>query len=167
MKMKFYLLPVLAFIIFTATSCPEEDGDVYLVNIEVVNLDNSGEDAYISEEPVNRNAFVIGVNYLVGYTPPNEKKPFSFNKKFSYDNIVILNFPDNPTIICNEDFDEDHPANSDVTKFFKISTHNDRDYDMLLLLMEPPVTGTYSFRVVFNCPNNVVIKKETEPVTLF
>jgi len=166
MKVKFYLLPILAFMIFAATSCPE-DRNVYLVNIKVENLDNSGEDVRISEEPINRNAFVIGVKYLVGNSP-NDKDPYPYNKKPSYSNLMILNFPGNPTVFCNDAFDEDHPADSDVTKFFKFSASNsDGDYSMLLVLKEPPAAGTYSFRVVFDCPNNVVIRKDTEPVTLF
>ena len=164
MKLKLYLLPVLIFMMCIAMTC-EEDSEVYLIDVEPVNLDNSGENMIKSEDLINRNAFVIGVNYFVGYTA-DEEKPFPYNKQESYNSYIIQNFSDTPKILCNTTFDEDHPEGSDVTGFFKTSDRGDT-YDMLLILKNPPAAGTYSFKVIYHCSNNVVIEKDTEPVTLF
>jgi len=165
MKFKLYFLPVLVFIMCMAMTC-EEDVDVYLIDVEIANLDNSGENMVKSEDAVNRNAFAIGVNYLVGHTQ-DEEMTFPYNNPKSYDSYIIQNFSGTPKVICNTSFDEDHPEGSDVTGFFKTSNRNDTGYDMLLILKNPPAAGTYSFKVIYNCSNGIVIEKDTEPVTLF
>lgn len=151
-----------------ATSCPEKEQDVYLVGIELMNFDNAGESMTESNESVSKDAFVIGVRYKVCYTDDREGKYPEYYAQSSYgDPKIIINVSSNPQIICNNDFDEDHPAGSDVTKLFKFGTDKDVEQDLLLILTTSPAPGTYSFKVVYNCSDNTVIEKSTNPVTLF
>lgn len=151
-----------------ATSCPEEEQDVYLVGIELLNFDNAGENMVESDEPINKDAFVIGIRYKVCYTDDREGKyPDYYYKGTSGDPKIITNLSGNPKIICNNDFDEEHSAGSDVTKFFKFGIDKDIEQDLLLILTTPPAAGKYSFKVVYNCSDNTVVEKNTNPVTLF
>lgn len=163
MKFKIYLPLVLIFVMCTATSCPEKEQDVYLIDIEVANLDNSGENMFESDDPVNKDAYVIGVKYLVGNSP-NDIHINPFNKDNS--DQVILNLTANPKVFCNDDFNKEHPAGSDVTKFFRFGKAKDVRQDFLLILATPPAPGTYSFKVVYECSNTTIVK-DTNPVTLF
>lgn len=168
MKIKIYLSIALVFIACMATSCPEKEQDVYLIGIELLNFDNAGENMIESDEPINKEAFVIGIRYKVCYTSDKEGKYPEYYSKDTYgDAKVITNLSANPKIICNNDFDEEYPAGSDVSKFFKFGTDKDINQDLLLILTTPPAPGTYSFKVVYHCSDNTVIEKNTNPVTLF
>lgn len=168
MKFKIYLSIALVFIVCMATFCHEDEQDIYLVGIELMNFDNAGENMVESDEPVNKNAFVIGVQYKVCNTNDKEGKyPLYYSQSAYSHPETIANLQGNPTIICNDYFDEEHPAGSDVTKFFKFGTDKDVRQSLLLILTTPPASGTYSFKVIYNCSDNTVVEKSTNPVTLF
>lgn len=163
MKLKAYLLLSVAFLLCTATSCPQ-DYDVYILDMEVSNFDNSGADMFVSEEPINKNAYVIGINYLVGFSKDDER-PHRLSEDF-YDEETIKNPLQSIKILCNTNFNDEYPAGSEITNSFRIVENKKLGQDILLILQAHPATGNHSFKVILNCSDGQIVEKDVI-VTLF
>ena len=170
MKLKYYLFLSSIFFIFAGTSCPT-DSPVDLVDIELTHFDYSGEKMIESEDPIKKEAYVLGVRYLVKYAhSTSDTKPQYYNPESNYgDTEYIENYDGTPSpkIYCNTDLGDSYPAGSDITHLFSIGTHNDVKMDLILVLKDAPPAGTYSFKVRFYCKNNTIAGKDSTPVTLY
>lgn len=169
MKLKLYLLLTTLFLISAAMTCgcgaDDYDVEYTLVDLKLTNLDNSGENIVESEESIKKEAFAIGLNYGVKDTYQGIDK-IRYLDGYHKDDFK-LNAESNPKVYCLVNFDEGHPAGSDVSEYFKITTNNTGKYNMLLLLMKAPSAGEYAFRVEFQRLDDRVVSRETVSVTLF
>ena len=155
MKKKFYL------IIFTVviTGCSEGDYDpwfddvipVSMTGIEAVNIDNSGAYPEISDLPVRKEAYMVGVKWITDHTVSDDDKFITGVIKEGAAPYSSLSDKYKKAIRCNTDFSASIPAGSYVSKFFK---EMDRKYlpadvDEGFVLLVAPVAGDHSFRVEY------------------
>lgn len=169
MKRLFYFLLTVIFFLCTAMSCEEEYiTPMSLVDIELVNIDNSGENMVESDEAIRKEAYVIGLRYLVSDNfKYSDGEPHFIHNAGLDENIYIDNINSNPKIYCLSDFDSEHLAGSDITEFFTFYTNNDSNQNMLLILRKAPHAGSHSFKVEFECTNDTIVSKNTTPVILY
>lgn len=180
MKLAIRICVVCIFVLCTATRCEEDDGeytamDVDLVEIELFNIDNSGRGPVLAKDSVKKEAYVVGVRYKVVDTQNADDTIHYYNEnKVNYDKEVIVNTDLIPRIFTNTDFDEDHPAGSDVTDLF-LSTdwHTGQSYDRMLILRKAPEAGIHSFKVSYTLLRDGIaqvvtsIDQDTSPIKLY
>ncbi|HCO67825.1 MAG TPA: hypothetical protein DIT04_08755 [Dysgonomonas sp.] len=165
MKIKTPLLCLLISFMFCATSCPDDLLYVQLVDIELYNLDFSGEKMTESSEPIKKEAYVIGIKYLVkhDYEGFGDKTWYYHPDKEYGNSEIITNIKRNPTVLTLSDFNEDYPAGSDISHLF---TYGRSDYyeemSLLLVLNAVPDPGIHSFKVKLPTENNLIIEEIIE-----
>ena len=173
MKKLFYLV---VFVVAIA-GCSKDERDpwhedvipVSMVGIEAVNVDNSGELPEISNLPIKKEAYMVGVKWITDHT-------VSVNDIFITD-VIKEGAPSYSTlgskykkaIKCITPFSASIPAGTYVSKFFK---ELDRKYlpgevDEGFVLLVAPEPGTYSFRVEYHEGNVLKFFHDTQPVNFY
>lgn len=160
MKIKLILPLVLIFCLFSATTCddpPFEPSVIELKGIELNHYDNSMEKMFRSDKPIKKEAYVIGVKYVIKKLDNSNKNNYSrFPTNIKKRKIYTLN-----------DFDKNHPKGSDVSNFFTTwSNPNTTDADVILVLNKIPLPGAYAFKIEYECTDATIIQ-ETTPVVLY
>lgn len=169
--MKYYYSLTLAmiFVTFTAFYCGHDedppDNGVDMVELIADNMNFEGEKAFISDEPIKKEAFIIGLNYMVQDTVRvegnNASRPKEFNDVF-YKHFDLK-------VISNTDFNAEYPEGSDVTKLFlerKLYRSYLDSHEGCLILRGIPVEGEHSFTVqaIFS---DTIIEAKTNLVKLY
>ena len=152
---KIFLFLALVFIM---GGCAKDDGwndpviPVSLVDIETVNIDNSGEFPFVTSLSIKKEAYMVGIKWVteqtvtsdddIFITPPIQKGEGSY-----YD----LGGKYAKAIKCNTSFNSNIPAGQYISKFFKEIDRNylPADIDEGFVLLVAPDPGEHSFRVEY------------------
>lgn len=163
---KIYMLAVLVFFTFCATSCPY-DFDVDLVDIELYNIDFSGEEMIESSDPIKKEGYIIGVKYLVSAPNSTDEESWYYTPENKYgDTEHITNIKEKPKVFCLSDFSGDYTSGSDISHLFTYGNVKNSEMHILLVLKTQPDAGTHLFKVQYQVEDGTLIEKSIE-VTLY
>jgi len=191
------LLPLIADTIISCCNCEETVVKYYSnKSIEVLNLDNSGNKAVVAtNDTARKEAFGIRVMLKKEKTSfLNPPKTLFLQAAYAYDCFCPASYELLPRdsitaiqIFTLNDFDTNHPANSEVSVYFKVFEYNNftpiseyvKNYKTLLfddaelgqsidlLLMTPPqIPGSYKFKVRFNLSDGRIFEQESTAIEL-
>jgi hypothetical protein len=199
---KVIILLVLPFVFQVFGSCwcdcecdNVETSHYTFQSIAVQHLDNSGPSPVTASGQVLKHAYGIGVTINREQTARVEPIPCNFSffqSAYANDCVsgeyVAVDTISTFKIFSLADFDETHPANSDISAYFKISNLNGYtaldDYvdvygastiynpgelqnELQILLMTPPTLGTtHQFKVEIVLTDGTVIEKTTTSIDL-
>jgi hypothetical protein len=139
-----------------STNESEDWGDpvipVSLVDIEVVNIDNSGELPVISASPIKKEAYMVGIKWITDYDLSDDDDKFItdvIQKGEQTYSSLSRNY--SKAIKCNTPFNANIPAGKYVSKFFKEINSNylPTGIDEGFVLLVAPDPGEHSFRVEY------------------
>jgi len=172
-------------------------------SITVNNLDNSGDKPIVTNSTeVNRNAYGIKVNLLRELVASHKNvTPTLIQSAYALDcdcPSELAIFPKESIvsfkIYSTYDFDVNHPANSDVSEFFKVQNNNtyytineylnllnssgnygnpawtlydedDLEFEIVLLLMTPPKLNiSNKFRIQMTLSDGRIFENETNEI---
>ncbi len=163
MKLKLILMLSLSviFILNTAMSCEEdydlEDAFFNITSIEAYNINNEGEYPFISDEPIRKEAYVIGIKRF-------DDIKHDSDTQYNY----ILEKPIvSEKIICLTDLSDKYTAGSDVTGIFIKSGSRSDKTDYIYVLREKINPGTHSFKIVAILTDDSILEAITSPVELY
>ncbi|GHV58903.1 hypothetical protein FACS1894182_12160 [Bacteroidia bacterium] len=143
---------------------------VSLKGIEAINIDNSGEKPVVSNLPVKKEAYMVGIKWITDNVPVDEEDKFITgpiergNQRYS---SVADNY--SKAIKCNTPFNSDIPAGKYVSKFFKEINRNylPVDVDEGFVLLVAPDPGEHSFRVEYYQGNELKFFYDTPLIQFF
>ena len=125
---------------------------VSLVDIEAVNIDNSGEFPAISASPIKKEAYMIGICWITEHTPSDDDHIFITGPIQKGARLYSsLSDPYRKAVKCNTPFNAGIPAGKYISDFFK---EIDRNYlpagiDEGFVLLVAPDPGEHSFRIEY------------------
>ncbi|MCL2649820.1 MAG: DUF5034 domain-containing protein [Candidatus Azobacteroides sp.] len=125
---------------------------VSMVGIEAVNIDNAGELPAVSNSPVKKEAYMIGIKWITDNTPSDEDDKFITGTIKEGEHLYsALGDTYSKAIKCNTQFNANIPAGKYVSKYFK---EIDKKYlpagiDEGFVLLVAPDPGEHSFRVEY------------------
>jgi hypothetical protein len=142
---------------------------VTLKGIEAVNIDNSGEFPTITNSPIKKEAYMLGVKWIADNTPTDDDKFITgpiWEGEQTY-NSIANNYL--KAIMCLTPFNSDIPSGTYVSKFFK---EIDRDYlpadvNEGFVLLVAPNAGKHSFRVEYYDGDKLMFSYDTLPIEFF
>ncbi|MBK5719632.1 DUF5034 domain-containing protein [Dysgonomonas sp. Marseille-P4677] len=155
MRLIISLLLSVILILNTAMKCDEDYSDpinVNLIGLEIYNVNNEGQYPIISDEPIKKEAYMIGVKQL---TDGDEPRYYQLVEQI-----------ETKTISCDIDIDHEHPAGSDITDFFIRTSYKPHDLTYSYVLRKEIPAGTYSFKVIVTTANQV-FESQTTPIDLY
>ena len=125
---------------------------VSLKGIEAVNIDNSGEKPVVSNLPIKKEAYMLGIKWITDNIPSDDDDKFitdPIQKGEQTYGLVAANYL--KAIKCNTQFNSDIPAGKYVSKFFKEINRNylPADINEGFVLLVAPDPGEHSFRVEY------------------
>ena len=178
-KTLFFLFTVAALGYIVAAGCsapspfPDSWNDpvipVSLTGIETVNIDNAGEFPIVTNSPIKKEAYMIGIRWITdyvisegdkfvtGYIPKGEQMYSSLSDKYS------------KAIMCNTNFNASIPAGTYVSKFFKEIDRRylPADIDEGFVLLVAPDPGEHSFRVEYYEKGELKFFYDTPTINLY
>lgn len=138
-----------------AMTCDYDDSmQIRIDGIESFNINNEGKSPFVTDSAVKREAFLIGIKWIT-----KDRYEDSYNTK-------LINIKQK-RIFCNTDFDENHPAGSDVSNYFKKARYTPYEIDEGFVLTTIPQPDIYSFKIVFICNDDIIFEYDTLPVNLY
>lgn len=168
-------------ILFTALTviiagCSVDDGwndpviPVSLKGIEAINIDNSGENPVVSNSPIKKEAYMIGIKWITDNVPTDEDDKFitgPIRQREQRYGSVADHYQ--KAIKCNTQFNSDIPAGKYVSKFFKEINRNylPVDVDEGFVLLVAPDPGEHSFRVEYYKEDELKFYYDTKPINFF
>jgi len=137
------------------------DGSV-IMNIEAVNIDNSGEFPIVSVMPIKKEAYMLGViwtienKFITGSIQKDEQYGFLGDRYLK-------------AIKCNTQFSADIPVGRYISNFFKEIDRNylPSDIDEGFVLLVAPDAGEHSFRIEYYEGNNLVCFHDTPLINFY
>jgi len=163
--------------------------------IETFHLDNSGQaPAIVDKGVIHKEAYGIQIEYSL--LPLACNKPFSFsafNAAYAYscrcppDIQYLAQDTISAIRIKNlNDFDQTHPADSDISDYFKVLDYDkyitfqelidayetmyeekpEKDLIKIFLMQPPTQTGEHRFQVEFLLSNGTILTSVTTPIKL-
>lgn len=179
-----YLFLLAAYFLFCNMTC-EEDGDMLsyeLLELDVANVDFSGKEMTLVEGKTSKEAFVVAVKCFGNmYRLENWYSEEKREKKLLEENVIVTqSYFDNTEvdfqILTVNAFDDQHPADSDVTHCF-IASHELRgeqmkDFSYTLIMRKMPTPGLHSFKLIYKVKAKIeeevkTIEAVTEPIELY
>jgi hypothetical protein len=199
------IMPFVAEVIIACCSCPRDRGNVYTHDYLVVNhVDNSGiEPRSTYAEDVSKHSYGIGLvvsrnifSMKEDYTPSVFQAAQASCDCPPDRGIVPADAIKTIEVFSEHDFDVDHPAQSDVSNYFRVLDSSglmtiqdfisygysdgtpresrwtmwsteDRNLTITLLLMEPPEMGTsHKFNVRIMLTDGRSLEAETTSINL-
>jgi hypothetical protein len=161
MKLKLIQLFALSiiFILNTATSCEDtyETIDIEVKEIKLYNINNEGARPLISDEPIKKEAYMIGISYI------GEKEEETSN---GYRYVIKEDFK-SQIISCDKDINTQYPAGSDISKLFTKTNYKVFETNYSFVLREAIQAGVYTFKVVITTADDKVIEASTNPIELY
>lgn len=184
---------VVAMDLLIACCCHCDDDEFYFSHceIEAFHLDNTNEDPVLIEEFASKAAYGIRtrVTLIENSCALNRQASFLFSTAYATSCDCPQNYFLTEDIISIEivtlnDFDSSHPANSDVSDYFKVfraneyqsiadfitnraNTQWDSPFDIDMFLLQPPLgdeTSQFLVRIVLS--DDRVLEKITSTITL-
>jgi hypothetical protein len=166
----------LILLVAIITGCSINDGldepviPVSLKGIEAVNIDNSGEFPAVSNSPVKKEAYMVGIKWITDNTPSDEDDKFitgpSQEGQQRYGSVA-----DNylKAIKCNDQFNSNIPAGKYISKFFKDIDRKflPADINEGFVLLVAPDAGEHSFRVEYYIGEELKFFYDTQPINFY
>lgn len=124
---------------------------VSLRDIEAVNVDNSGEYPSVATGSVNKEAYMLGVKWIVDNLPTDNDKFVTDNSWYGERSYYSISDRYSMSITCLTQFNSDIPAGTYVSKYFKRidRTYLPADMDEGFVLLVAPDPGLHSFRIEY------------------
>jgi hypothetical protein len=143
---------------------------VSLVGIETVNIDNSGELPLISDFPVKKEAYMVGIKWITEHTPSEDDDKFITGPIWEGEHLYRnLSNKYSKAIKCLTQFNATIPAGKYISKFFKEIDRNylPEDIDEGYVLLVVPDTGMHSFRVEYYERDSLKFFHDTPPIRFY
>ena len=143
---------------------------VSMVGIETVNIDNSGEFPIVSNYPIKKEAYMVGIQWITEHTPSEEDDKFITGPISRGEQLYSeLGNRYSKAIKCNTQFNATIPAGKYVSKFFKEidGKYLPAEIDEGFVLLVAPDTGVHSFRVEYYERNQLVFFHDTQPIRFY
>ena len=169
---------IFLFIAFTIAvmGCKKDSGSnwdnpvipVSLVDIEAVNIDNAGEFPTISASPIKKEAYMIGIKWIMDYVI-NDGDKFITGAIRKENTFSSAGSKYSKAIICNNQFNSSIPAGTYISKFFKEmeSDYLPADVDEGFVLLVAPDAGEHSFRVEYYEGNTLKFFHDTPTINFY
>lgn len=165
-----FILLLVIYFLFCNMRCDIGDSDLdfnseELTKVELTNIDFSGVEMVSTNEKIKKEAYVIGVKCFANTYRTNIGEPWHTGELLKSDSFTkngssFANTEDKFEIIVLQDFDEEHPAGSNVRDCFKETTAplwtSKEPFTFVLIMRKFPEPGIYSFKIVYK------LKKENE-----
>ncbi|WP_419033022.1 hypothetical protein [Dysgonomonas gadei] len=162
LKISLYLLISLVFLLNTAMSCDEKEGGepivITITGIELYNINNEGQGPVISDEPIKKEAYLIGIRYV--YVIEENEETIEYYYRIGGD-------IKSEQIVSNVDIGEEYPAGSDISGLFTKTPFAPQPLDYAFVLRKSIPAGTYSFKVILTTNEDKVIEVSTNPIELY
>lgn len=157
MKIKLLLFLSCVFVLNVAMRCDDDyDEDrerMNILRIEAFNLNNEGQDPVLSDDPIKKEAYVIGIERITD--AQKEEYYYIPNDTVESEKIYTLN-----------NLNAQYPAGSDVTSLFVKMPYGSWSKYMYALRKEIE-PGVHSFKIVLSCTNGNVFETSTTPINLY
>ena len=169
-------LLLLALFAVIMAGCAVNDGwndpviPVSLKGIEAVNIDNSGEKPVVSNSPIKKEAYMVGIKWITDNIPSDDDDKFITGPiekgKQTYSSVADGY---QKAIKCNTQFNSDIPAGKYVSKFFKEINRNYLPVDINegFVLLVAPDPGEHSFRVEYYIGNELKYFYDTSLINFY
>ena len=173
---KLFTITLFAIII-TILGCSKADESWYdpvipvsLVGIETVNIDNSGELPAISNSPIKKEAYMVGIKWITEHTPSDEYDKFitgPINRGEHLYNDLSNRY--SKAIKCNTQFNATIDSGKYVSKFFKEidGKYLPAEIDEGYVLLVAPDPGIHSFRVEYYEGYELKFFHDTQPIKFY
>lgn len=166
---KIALFMLLAFLLAGCSGDEDDPWDVptipmSLVGIETVNIDNSEEFPVLSTATVKKEAYMLGVKWLMDNIPSDTDDKFITGpipwSSYAYSSVAE---DYSKAIKCNTPFNANIPAGKYVSKFFKEvnRTYLPKGINEGFVLLVAPDAGEHSFRVEYYKGEELVFFHDT------
>ena len=143
---------------------------VEMTGIEAVNIDNSKELPVVSNQPIKKEAYMVGVKWITENTiSENDNKFITGPIKKGTGIYSSLSDKYLKAIKCNDQFNAGIPAGQYVSKFFKEIDRKylPKDVDEGFVLLVAPTPGYHSFRVEYYEGTVLKFFYDTTPVNFY
>lgn len=167
---------ILAVLALSVAACSVSESwedpviPVTLKDIEAVNIDNSGEFPVVTNSPVKKDAYMVGIKWIADNTPDDDDDKF-ITDPIQKGEQTYSSIADNylKAIKCNTQFNADIPAGKYVSKFFKEIDRNylPADVNEGFVLLVAPDAGTHSFTVEYYVGEELKFSYQTQPIEFF
>jgi len=142
---------------------------VSLVDIEAVNIDNSGEFPTVSASSIKKEAYMVGIRWVTDYVIGDDDKFITGAIRKGQQTYSSLGNKYSKAIKCNNQFNANIPAGTYVSKFFK---EIDKDYlpadiNEGFVLLVAPDPGEHSFRVEYYEGNTLRFFHDTPIINFY
>lgn len=166
---------ILLAALITGCSNSESDWDapvipVSLRDIETVNIDNSGEIPVITDSPIKKEAYMVGIRWITDNVPDDDLDKFITDPIQKGEHLYsMLSAGYSKAIRCNTRFNSDIPAGKYVSKFFKEINRNylPKDVNEGFVLLVAPDPGEHSFRVEYYDGEELVFSHDTDLINFY
>jgi len=160
-----YVIPCFLFLSLAMT-CGDYDRDPFLSihHIETIHVNNEKEFPFISEEPIKKEAYLIGAKYFTvsQYKEGGEVDHFPL---MGFDFLVDTIY--RTEITSNRALNEEFPAGSDISSCFTRTLYVPYDVTESYVLRVVPQPGIYTFFLRFYSRNGKLFESETSPIELY
>jgi hypothetical protein len=173
-KKKIFGKIFLAALLLCAAGCSNDSRDwgyeevipVYLAGIESVNVDNAGQHPVITNEPVKKEAYMIGVRWVTDNSDPGGNQ--SITGPVEVGKSLYRDIANGYTrrIYCNTVFNSRNPAGANVSQYFKEVSYLPAGINEGFVLLSAPDPGEHSFKVVFTKGSDK-FEYDTKPIHLY
>jgi len=170
---KIFLFITLAIAVM---GCKKDEGGwndsvipVSLVDIEVVNIDNSGEFPIVSALSIKKEAYMVGIRWITDYAIGDDDKFITGAIEKGEQTFSSLGDKYLKAIKCNTQFNSTIPAGTYVSKFFKEIDKNylPADINEGFVLLVAPDPGEHSFRVEYYEGNTLKFFHDTQIINFY
>ena len=172
--MKKIVVFIAIFIVLMSCSSDDSDWDapiipVSLKGIEAVNIDNSGEFPVVTNSSIKKEAYAIGIQWVVDNLPDDDDKYITgpiYEGTHKYNSIAD---DYQKAIKCLTEFNEDIPKNTYVSKFFKERNraYLPADVDEGFVLLVSPSPGKHSFKVEYYENESLKFYYDTDSIMFY
>jgi len=176
----FFKLLTIAALCLAMAGCSAEDWDnkswndpvipVGMIDIEAINIDNSGEFPVVSNSPIKKEAYMVGIKWITDNAPTESDSKFITGPIQKGTNLYsALGNKYSKAIKSNDRFNASVPEGKYISKFFK---EIDRKYlpadinEGFVLLVAPDL-GEHSFTVEYYEGSVLKFSYSTIPINFY
>jgi hypothetical protein len=196
---KIGVILLIAFTIrlsFSCCDCPPTISYKYTFDaIELFHIDNSGQTPVITDSGIiPKEAYGLQIECSLGQLAFHQSSGFaSFNSLYAVDCFCPPDFQyvaqdtiSAIKILCLNDFDSTHPANSEICDYFKVLTYityhtlqqfidypeniyyerPEKEVIAIYLMQAPTITGEHRFQVEIELSNGTTLNSTSTPISL-
>jgi hypothetical protein len=196
---KIGVLLLIAFLVRLSISCcdcpPTTSYKYSFDSVDIFNIDNSGQTpVLVTSGTIPKEAYGMQIECSLKQIAFNKFRVFeTFNSVYAYDcfcppeiEYIAQDTITDLRIMSLNDFDETHPANSNISEYFKVLTHKtyitiqnyidspeiiyyevpDKEIITLYLMQPPTITGEHRFLVEIELSGTVTLISSTTVISL-